>query len=138
MSHEFHMTDSKRMLASVTKMVEAGNEVIFGKRSWIRCPKTKKRIELKKEGHIYVMEVMFKAGGVRKKGKIVVDSGVAENVMPWSWLPEAKEMAKQEGIKFVAANGESMGNYGRKEVEFEPIYAAGEDDDCEQVFKRHA
>ena len=32
----FHVTDAKKMLASVSRIVEAGNEVIFGERSWIR------------------------------------------------------------------------------------------------------
>ena len=70
-----------------------------------------------------------------EEGKIVVDSGAAENVMPWSWLENSKTISKQEGIRFVAANGGAMGNYGRRVVEFEPAY---EEEAEEQGFKRHA
>ena len=42
--------------------------------------------------------------------------------MPWSWLENSKTLNKQEGIHFVAANGGPMGNYGRRIVEFEPVY----------------
>ena len=31
-----HVTDAKKMLASVSKIIEAGNEVVFGEKSWIR------------------------------------------------------------------------------------------------------
>ena len=44
-------------------------------------------------------------------------------------------MGRQEGIHSVAANGGSMGNYGRRIVEFEPVY---EEVDEEQGFQRHA
>ena len=131
----FHMTDAKKMLASVNRIVEAGNEVIFGKRSWIKNKESGKRIELKKEGNVFVMKVVFKDGEVKKRGKIVVDSGAAENVMPWSWLEHSKTMERQEGIHFVAANGGSMGNYGRRIVEFEPMH---EEEGEEQGFQRHA
>ena len=90
---------------------------------------------MKKEGNVFVMEVVFKDGEVKKRGKIVVDSGAAENVMPWSWLERSKTMERQEGIHFVAANGGSMGNYGRRVVEFEPMY---EEESEEQGFQRHA
>ena len=131
----FHMTDAKKMLASESKIIEAGNEVVFGEKSWIRHKESGKKIELKKEGNVFVMEVMFKDGGEKKKGNIVVDSGAAENVMPWAWLENSKTMSRQEGIRFVAANGGTMGNYGRRIVDFEPVY---EEEAEEQGFKRHA
>ena len=71
---------------------------------------------------------------MQKEGEIVMDSGAAENVMPKSWLPEAEEIERQRGIKFIAANGIEMGNNGRKVVEFEPVHC--EEDEEAQVFRR--
>ena len=39
----FHVTDAKKMRASVNRIVEAGNEVIFGKRSWIKNKESGKK-----------------------------------------------------------------------------------------------
>ena len=82
--------------------------MVFGEKSYIENKKTRRRTELKREGNIFVMDVIFKDGAAKKRGKIVVDSGAAENVMPWAWLENTETLKKQEGIHFVAANGGKM------------------------------
>ena len=67
---------------------------------------------------VYVMDVLYKVGKKFVKGKIVVDSGAAECVMPYGMLPHLEVLPKKKGIMFTAANGKEMGNYGQKLVEF--------------------
>ena len=133
---QFHLTDAKRMLASVAKMVEAGNEVHFSKNgSYVGNPITGQRIPLKKEGNVYIMEVLIHgADSEKRRGKLVVDSGAAESVMPWDWLQDLPTLPRAEGVRFVAANGGEIGNYGRKVIEFEAAKANVK----EQVFKRQS
>ena len=66
------------------------------------------------------MEVTFLVDQEEVIGEIVVDSGAAESVMPKHLLPGVKTLAKKEGVKFAAANGGELGNYGRKLVQFRP------------------
>ena len=123
-SMEFHVTEAKRMLASVSRITKAGNVVWFGegeKESFIMNIKTGKKMYMKKERGVYVLDVMFNVGGGQRKGQIVVDSGAAECVMPRDVLKELVTKPKAEGVKFVAANGEEIGNYGRKVVDFVPF-----------------
>jgi hypothetical protein len=65
--------------------------------------------------------VVFKNGESEVKGRIVVDSGAAECVMPNNVLRKVELMEKTQGVKFMAANGGTMENYGRKLVEFRPV-----------------
>jgi ribosomal protein L15 len=121
---EFHMTDAKRMLASVSRITRAGNIVRFGEGemdSYIQNVKTKKKMYMKKERGVYVLDVVFNVGGGERKIQIVVGSGAAECVMPHDTLKELMKRPAAQGVKFVAANGEEIGNYGRKTVEFRPI-----------------
>ena len=49
------------------------------------------------------------------KGKVTIDSGAAESVMPKGMLDREHLMegeAKRMGVKYVAANGAKMENYG--------------------------
>ena len=117
----FHMTESKKMLASVGKMVEAGNEVHFGPNpgdNYVRHTSSGRKMLMKKENGVYVLEVLYKVGKKFVKGKIVVDSGAAECVMPYGMLQDLEVLPKKKGVRFTAANGKEMGNYGRKLVEF--------------------
>lgn len=55
------------------------------------------------------------------KGKITIDSGAAESVMPKNMLenePVVEGQAKRNGVKYVAANGARMENQGEKKVRF--------------------
>ena len=123
-SMEFHMTDAKRMLASVSRITKAGNIVRFGEKgheSYIMNIKTKRKMFLKKERGVYVLDVLFNVAGGQRKGQMVIDSGAAECVMPREFLTELKVKPAAAGVKFVAANGKEIGNYGRKEVNFLPF-----------------
>jgi hypothetical protein len=67
-----------------------------------------------------------KAGGEETlvpagKGWITVDSGAAESVMPTNVVVNEELIegeAKKSGVKYVAANGGKMDNYGEKRVRF--------------------
>ena len=55
------------------------------------------------------------------KGKITIDSGAAESVMPRDMLtsePLLEGEGKKTGVRYVAANGAKMENYGEKKVRF--------------------
>ena len=55
------------------------------------------------------------------KGKVTIDSGAAESVMPRGMLqrePLVEGDAKKAGVRYVAANGSKMDNYGEKRVRF--------------------
>ena len=63
---QFHVTDSKKTLASVGKIVEQGNSVHFTpKGSYIEGPKGE-RVELALEGGVYVIEAKFLKGFSRQ------------------------------------------------------------------------
>ena len=54
-------------------------------------------------------------------GKITVDSGAAESVLPVNVVPNEKLIegeAKKRGVRYVAANGGRMENLGEKKVRF--------------------
>ena len=117
----FHMTDSKRMLASVDKITAAGNEVHFGPaptENYVMNIKTKHRIPLKKRNGVFIMEVYFIVGDQRVSGEIIVGSGALECVMPKDMLPHLEKMSAKAGVRFAAANGAELGNYGRKLITF--------------------
>ena len=56
----------------------------------------------------------------RIAGTIVIDSGAAECVMPQHMLPKNPTLERKAGVRFAAANGGEMGNYGRTMAEFVP------------------
>jgi hypothetical protein len=62
------------------------------------------------------------------KGKITIDSGAADSVLPMAMLPneELKEgEAKKAGVKYIAANGGKMENMGEKRVRFKKAAGGG-------------
>ena len=116
----FHLTDASKILASVNKMTEKGNEVIFNKaRSFIKSPSGRKAF-LKKRNGVYVLDVIFFNGDEAVRGEVIIDSGAADHVMPRGMLEAVITREKEAGIKFVAADGAEIGNYGRKDVQFVP------------------
>ena len=66
------------------------------------------------------MDVVFFDGESAVQGEVVVDSGAADNVMPNRVLNNV-EMREPEKCKFVAASGQVMGNYGRKDEQLVPL-----------------
>ena len=53
------------------------------------------------------------------EGKIIIDSGAADSVVPREVLEDAFPlMPKKEGLRFVAANGTVINDYGRRNVAF--------------------
>ena len=64
---------------------------------------------------------MFSNGKEEVRGEVIVDSGAADNVMPHGRLESIITREKEAGVKFVAADGAEIGNYGRKDVQFVPV-----------------
>ena len=117
----FHLTDANKISASVNKMTAAGNEVSFNSTcSFIKSPSGKKAF-LRKRNGVYILDVVFLNGDEAIRGEVIIDSGAADNVMPRGMLASVVTRAKEEGIKFVAADGAEIGNYGRKDVQFVPV-----------------
>ena len=117
-----HVTDSSKFLASVGKMTALGNRVIFDSdRSYIQSKKTGMEMDMIKENGVFKLDVIFMNGEKAERGRIVVDSGAADNVMPSEELLELDMMPKEQGVNFTAANGKPMANHGRKDVQFVPF-----------------
>ena len=76
---------------------------------------------MRRKNGVFVLDVVFVSGDEARQGEIVVDSGAADNVMPDKVLESFKTMPAQEGINFVGADGEPIGNYGRKQVNVVPL-----------------
>ena len=81
---------------------------------------TGRKIPLKKKHGVYVMEVIFIVEGKNISGEMIVDSGAAECVMPKDFLPTLETLPAKAGVRFAAANGGEMGNFGRKLITFVP------------------
>ena len=75
---------------------------------------------MKKRNGVFIMEVCFIDGTRRVSGEIIIDSGAAECVMPRDMLPNVEQLAAKAGVRFAAANGAELGNYGRKLINFLP------------------
>ena len=117
----YHVTDAKKYLASVTKMTQCGNRIVFDSdRSYIQSKKTGQEMDLISEGGVYTLDVIFLNGETAERGKILIDSGAADNVMPADGLKEVPMSAKDQNVHFSTASGQPMANYGRKDVEFVP------------------
>ena len=121
----FHITDAKKILASVNRMVEAGNSVVFPKQgkpggSYVQSPAGTKAYMQMRRG-IYVMDVVFLDGKTTVQGEVVVDSGAADNVMPNRVLNNVEVLEAEPRAIFAAADGNPMGNYGRKNIQFVPL-----------------
>ena len=76
---------------------------------------------MKLENGVFKVDVVFMNGDKAERGKIVVDSGAADNVMPMAALSEVELQPKEEGANFSSANGKKMENSGRKDVKFIPF-----------------
>ena len=119
---KMHTTCATKFLASVGKMTQNGNRVVFdADRSYIVHKKTGREMEMKLENGVYKLDVIFMNGVNAERGKIVVDSGAADNVMPMTALSEVELQPREEGANFSAANGKKMENTGRKDVKFIPF-----------------
>ena len=118
----YHATDATKYFASVKKITQNGNRVIFDEdRSFIQNKRTGQEMNLVSENGVYKLDVVFMNGEKAERGKIVIDSGAADNVMPEHGLSEVLMQEKEHGVRFSPANGKEMANHGRKEVQFVPL-----------------
>ena len=118
---KMHATDATKFLASVGKMTQNGNRVVFdADGSYIMHKKTGRKMEMHLEGGVFKIDVIFMNGETAERGKIVVDSGAADNVMPMAALSAVELQPKEEGANFSSANGKKIENSGRKDIKFIP------------------
>ena len=116
----FHVTDSRRILVAVSKVVEADNTVVFSKwGSYVENNVTGERMKIDKKRGVYLVKANVWNGDGYVAEEIVIDSGAADNVMPKEALKREKMLGKQ-AVKFQGANGAELGNYGRKIISFIP------------------
>ena len=73
------------------------------------------------EQGVYKLDAIFMNGETAERGRIVIDSGAADNVMPADELSEVPLQPKEQGVNFTSANGNPMANHGRKDVQFIPF-----------------
>jgi hypothetical protein len=118
----FHATDSKRMLAAVSRIMEADNTRVFSKKygCYIENDVTGERMTMQKTRGVFHVKVKMWDGDKYVDGEIVIDSGAADNVMPKEVLKNLDMLEKEAGVRFQGANGAEMGNYGRKKIDFIP------------------
>ena len=117
-----HVTNATKYLASVGKMTQQGNRVIFDSdRSYIQSKKTGLEMDMIYEQGSYKLDVVFMNGDTAERRVIVIDSGAADNVMPAAGLSEVPLQPKEQGVNFTSADGSPMDNHGRKEVQFIPF-----------------
>ena len=117
-----HVTNATKYLASVGKMTQQGNRVIFDSdRSYIQSKKTGLEMDMIYEQGVYKLDVVFMNGDTAERGVIVIDSGAADNVMPAAGLSEVALQPKEQGVNFTSADGSPMDNHGRKDVQFIPF-----------------
>ena len=116
-----HVTDATKFLASVRKMTEHGDRMVFDKdRSFIQHKKTGREMEMISENGVYKLDVILMNGEKAERGRIVIDSGGADNVMPAKALSEIPMQPKELGANFKSATGKPMENHGRKDIQFIP------------------
>ena len=118
----FHVKDSKRMLAAVSRVMEAGNTVVFSRKwgCYVECDATGEKMEMQKVKGVFVVKAKIWDGEKYVESEIVMDSGAADNVMPKDILKGVEMMSKEEGVRFQGANGSELGNYGRERISFTP------------------
>lgn len=75
---------------------------------------------MKKRNGVFIIEFWSIDGDRWISGEIIIDSGAAECVMPKDMLPNLEKLAAKAGVRFAAANGAEIGNYGRKLINFLP------------------
>ena len=117
----FHVTDSRRILAAVSRISEAGNTVVINDekgRSYIKNHATGKIINMIQRNGVYIIRARVKDGDNWVDHEIVVDSGAADCVMPKNISLGTKMMDAEQGVKFAGANGNDLKNYGRRLIEF--------------------
>ena len=113
----FQVTDVRKPLISVRRIVEKGNHVSFGPNeedNYIINRNTGDKMMLRRNGKgSYLMEVNFVGGG---RTEITVDSGAEENVCPWEWGEQFETTDADTWMNFRNASGGHIAHYGRRDV----------------------
>ena len=94
------------------------NVVVWNRYDALREDDTGEDDERVHTNHIGVEKIGNKEYARIGRGKITIDSGAEESVMPACMLPEEPTKRPMKVKKFVAANGMEMKHYGEKDVKF--------------------
>ena len=96
-----HLTDAKKILASVARIVDNGNRVVFDSgagMSFIQNKRTGRKIDLIRDKNVFVIDAkLLDGGGGEGPGRIIADSGAAENVMPKGGPPTCRFSRNNRG-----------------------------------------
>jgi hypothetical protein len=117
----FHVARVQKPLASAAKVVAAGNRIVMvpdGGESFIENIASGERLAMRVERGTYVFDVEYEDG---EEGSITLDSGAGVNVWPMNLQKKVPMMAKQKGLKMMAANGTEIENMGRKMIKFRGV-----------------
>ena len=113
----FQVTDVKKPLISVKRIVEKGNYVCFGpepKDNFIQSGRNGDKLMLQPHGRgSYVMEVYFEDG---QPTTITVDSRAEESVCPYGWASQFGIQPSQRKMNFLNASGGEIKHYGQRDV----------------------
>ena len=113
----FQVTDVKKPLISVRRIVEKGNTVNFGPEredNYIQNAVSGHKIFLRPNGKgSYILDVRFVGGEV---AEIVVDSGAEESVCPRNWGAQFGLKKPDRQMTFRNASGGTITHYGEREV----------------------
>ena len=118
----FEVCDVQRALAAVSRITAKGNRVAFGPETednFIENVKTGQKIQMRKKGGAYVVDVALVGSG--QKTEITIDSAAEESVCPEDWAKEFETTKLQVGeeMTLVSANGGTINHYGKRKVIFE-------------------
>jgi hypothetical protein len=117
----FQVCDVRRALACVARIVEKGNRVVFDGESDIQNVATGKKIEMRKKGRAYVIDVVTENG---RKEEITIDSAAEESVCPERWAESCGIERVEEGkeLGLCGANGSKINHFGKRNVVFESVF----------------
>ena len=113
----FEVANVNKPLASVKRIVEKGNRVIFGpgkKGNYTENERTQNRMYLRPNGRgPFLMAVKFLNG---EKTFITVDSGAEESVCPWDWGERFGIDTEGKKYSFRSASGDWIEHWGHRDV----------------------
>ena len=115
----FEVCNVKRALASVARICERGNRVVFdegngGEGSFIENKKTGNRIKMRRKGNAWVVDVNMVGTGHAEE--IYVDSAAEESVCPKDFGEEFGLSKAETEVRLVNASGGKIQHLGGRHI----------------------
>ena len=122
MQMTFQVSGVQKPLASVKRILEKGNIVVFGSgegKSYIQNEKSGDKILMRPNGKgSYMMELKFENGEITE---VTVDSGAEESVCPRWWGQQYGLRPAKVWMNLNGAGGHDLGHYGQTTVLLSPF-----------------